>query len=113
MCQRYCLLSREHSWKISLSSNGFVLLFFCSLCDQQTLPVTYQACVTTKDCEVTEWSEWSSCSKECYDLNGPKGQRTRTRHVQQFNVGGGAECPGLEESEPCSPQGDGVPPCVA
>ncbi|KAG7325780.1 hypothetical protein KOW79_010705 [Hemibagrus wyckioides] len=84
-----------------------------SLCDQQSLPVTYQACVMTKDCEVTEWSDWSSCSKECYDLNGPKGQRTRTRRVQQFNVAGGAECPNLEESEPCSPQGDGVPPCVA
>uniref|UniRef100_A0AAR2LAI8 Thrombospondin type-1 domain-containing protein 7A n=1 Tax=Pygocentrus nattereri TaxID=42514 RepID=A0AAR2LAI8_PYGNA len=83
-----------------------------SLCNQQTLPVTYQACVITKDCEVTEWSEWSACSKECYDLNGPKGQRTRTRRIQQFNVGGGAECPHLEESEPCSPQGEGVPPCV-
>uniref|UniRef100_A0A8B9KE92 Thrombospondin type-1 domain-containing protein 7A n=1 Tax=Astyanax mexicanus TaxID=7994 RepID=A0A8B9KE92_ASTMX len=84
-----------------------------SLCNQQSLPVTYQACVITKDCEVTEWSEWAACSKECYDLNGPKGQRTRTRRIQQFNVGGGAECPHLEESEPCSPQGDGVPPCVA
>ncbi|TSK28216.1 Thrombospondin type-1 domain-containing protein 7A [Bagarius yarrelli] len=87
--------------------------FEISLCDQQTSPVTYQACVITKDCEVTEWSDWSSCSKECYDLNGPKGVRTRTRRIQQFNVAGGAECPSLEESEPCSPPGDGVPPCVA
>ncbi|XP_066531411.1 thrombospondin type-1 domain-containing protein 7A [Hoplias malabaricus] len=84
-----------------------------SLCKQQTLPVTYQACVITKDCEVTEWSDWSACSKDCYDLNGPKGQRTRTRRIQQFNVGGGADCPHLEESEPCSPQGEGVPPCIA
>uniref|UniRef100_A0A8B9KFJ0 Thrombospondin type-1 domain-containing protein 7A n=1 Tax=Astyanax mexicanus TaxID=7994 RepID=A0A8B9KFJ0_ASTMX len=97
----------------SCSGNKHVPLLFCSLCNQQSLPVTYQACVITKDCEVTEWSEWAACSKECYDLNGPKGQRTRTRRIQQFNVGGGAECPHLEESEPCSPQGDGVPPCVA
>lgn len=83
-----------------------------SQCTQQTLPVTYQACVISKDCEVSEWSDWSVCSKECYDLNGRKGQRTRTRQVQQFPVGGGAECPELEESEPCSPQGEGIPPCV-
>ncbi|XP_051729251.1 LOW QUALITY PROTEIN: thrombospondin type-1 domain-containing protein 7A [Ctenopharyngodon idella] len=83
-----------------------------SQCIQQTLPVTYQACVIPKDCEVTEWSDWSACSKECYDLNGRKGQRTRTRQVQQFPVGGGAECTELEESEPCSPQGEGIPPCV-
>uniref|UniRef100_A0A672MWQ4 Thrombospondin type-1 domain-containing protein 7A-like n=1 Tax=Sinocyclocheilus grahami TaxID=75366 RepID=A0A672MWQ4_SINGR len=83
-----------------------------SQCNQQTLPVTYQACVIPKDCEVTEWSDWSACSKECYDLNGRKGQRTRTRQVKQFPVGGGPECPELEESEPCYPQGEGIPPCI-
>ncbi|XP_051527151.1 thrombospondin type-1 domain-containing protein 7A [Myxocyprinus asiaticus] len=83
-----------------------------SLCNQQILPVTYQACVIPKDCELSEWSDWSTCSKECYDLNGRKGQRTRTRQVQLFPVGGGVECPELEESEPCSPQGEGIPPCV-
>ncbi|XP_016094391.1 thrombospondin type-1 domain-containing protein 7A-like [Sinocyclocheilus grahami] len=83
-----------------------------SHCNQQTLPVTYQACVIPKDCEVTEWLDWSACSKECYDLNGRKGQRTRTRQVKQFSVGGGAECPELDESEPCSPQGEGIPPCI-
>ncbi|KAF7646052.1 hypothetical protein LDENG_00194350, partial [Lucifuga dentata] len=83
-----------------------------SLCSQETLPVTFQACVMTKDCDVTDWSEWSSCSKECYDSNGPMGERTRTRQVSQFPIGGGAECPELEEKEPCSPQGDGVPPCI-
>ncbi|XP_042362737.1 thrombospondin type-1 domain-containing protein 7A [Plectropomus leopardus] len=83
-----------------------------SLCSQESLPVTFQACVMTKDCDVTEWSEWSICSKECYDPNGPKGERTRTRKVSQFPINGGADCPELEEKEPCSPQGDGVPPCI-
>ncbi|TDH04501.1 hypothetical protein EPR50_G00153140 [Perca flavescens] len=83
-----------------------------SLCSQQSLPVTFQACVMTKDCDVTEWSEWSACSKECYDPNGPKGERTRTRKVSQFPIDGGADCPELEEKESCSPLGDGVPPCI-
>lgn len=74
--------------------------------------MTFQACVMAKDCDVTEWSEWSTCSKECYDPNGPNGQRYRTRKVSQFPIGGGADCPELEEKEPCIPQGDGVPPCI-
>ncbi|KAJ7983481.1 hypothetical protein DPEC_G00377830, partial [Dallia pectoralis] len=83
-----------------------------SLCSRESLPVTYQACVLTKDCEVSEWSDWSPCSKDCYELNGRTGERTRTRHVNQFPVGGGTECPELEEKEPCTPQGAGVPPCI-
>ncbi|XP_031134376.1 thrombospondin type-1 domain-containing protein 7A isoform X3 [Sander lucioperca] len=82
------------------------------LCSQESLPVTFQACVMTKDCDVTEWSEWSACSKECYDPNGPKGERTRTRKVSQFPIDGGADCPELEEKESCSHLGDGVPPCI-
>lgn len=83
-----------------------------SMCSEETTPVTFQACVMTKDCVVSEWSEWAACSKDCYDPNGPKGQRTRNRKVSQFPVGGGTTCPQLEEVEPCSPQGDGVPPCI-
>ncbi|MBN3284286.1 THS7A protein, partial [Polyodon spathula] len=84
-----------------------------NLCTQEKLPVTFQSCIITKDCEVTEWSEWGPCSKDCYDVNSPKGARTRTRSVKQFPVGGGAECPELEEQEQCAPQGDGVPPCAS
>lgn len=83
-----------------------------SLCSQEEMPVTFQACVITKDCDVTEWSDWSACSKECYEPNGPQGQRLRTRKVSQFPIGGGAACPLLEEKESCSSQGDAAPPCI-
>lgn len=83
------------------------------MCSQESTPLTFQACVMTKDCVVSEWSEWAACSKDCYDPNGPKGQRTRTRRLSQFPVGGGTACPQLEETEACSPQGDGVHPCIA
>lgn len=82
-----------------------------SLCSQETLPVAFRSCLVTKDCEVSDWSEWGPCSKKCYDLNGPKGQRSRSRRVLQVAVGDGASCPELEETEPCVPQGDSVPPC--
>lgn len=101
-----------HLQQTSVDYSLVFLLFVSSFCAQDTLPVTYQACVMTKDCEVTEWSEWSACSKECYDPNGPKGERTRTRKVSQFPVGQGAPCADLKEKEPCSPQGDTVPPCI-
>ncbi|XP_037119281.1 thrombospondin type-1 domain-containing protein 7A-like isoform X2 [Syngnathus acus] len=82
-----------------------------SLCSHQSLPVTFQACVVTKDCNVTQWSQWSACSKDCA---GPEGQRTRARKVSQFSVGGGARCPELEEKQPCNPQGETLPPpCIA
>ncbi|XP_035284003.1 thrombospondin type-1 domain-containing protein 7A-like isoform X2 [Anguilla anguilla] len=82
-----------------------------SLCSQDPLPEVFRSCVVPRDCEVSEWGAWSPCSKTCYDPNGPQGERSRTRRALRFPVGGGAECPALEEVEPCTPQGEGVPPC--
>ncbi|KAJ8345570.1 hypothetical protein SKAU_G00297630 [Synaphobranchus kaupii] len=82
-----------------------------SLCSQGPLPMAFRSCVVTRDCEVSEWGDWSTCSKTCYDPNGPQGERSRLRHALRFPVGGAAECPALEEVEPCNPQGDGVLPC--
>ncbi|XP_032901589.1 thrombospondin type-1 domain-containing protein 7A isoform X1 [Amblyraja radiata] len=83
-----------------------------SLCTQLKLPITFQSCVVPKDCQTSEWSEWSPCSKTCYSATSPKGFRARTSSINQFPVGGGKECPSLEEQEPCSPEGEGVPPCA-
>ncbi|XP_023658491.2 thrombospondin, type I, domain containing 7Ab [Paramormyrops kingsleyae] len=84
-----------------------------SLCDQDQIPVTFQSCVMAMDCVVGDWTQWGSCSKDCHDPNTPEGLRTRTRPVQKLPVGGGAECPPLEESEHCSPPVEEVLPCAA
>ncbi|XP_012494191.1 PREDICTED: thrombospondin type-1 domain-containing protein 7A [Propithecus coquereli] len=81
-----------------------------SFCQQEKLPMTFQSCVITKECQVSEWSEWSPCSKTCHDTASPTGTRVRTRTIRQFPIGGEKECPELEEKEPCLSQGDGVAP---
>merc|ERR1719316_267413 len=53
------------------------------------------------DCTLTEWSEWSTCSKSCM-----KGHKTRYRHVLHAPLGDG-ECPpetdiSRRELEPCN-----------
>ncbi|XP_014824302.1 PREDICTED: thrombospondin type-1 domain-containing protein 7A-like [Poecilia mexicana] len=84
-----------------------------NLCIPRELPLTIQSCVLPKDCQVTEWTDWSSCSKACADPESPRGTRTRRRQVLQFSVGEGAECPVLEETESCEPPGGSVPPCAS
>lgn len=74
--------------------------------------MTFQSCVITKECQVSEWSEWSPCSKTCHDLVSPKGTRVRTRIISQFPIGSENECPELEETEPCVSQGEAVAPCA-
>nr|XP_035954152.1 thrombospondin type-1 domain-containing protein 7A isoform X2 [Halichoerus grypus] len=83
-----------------------------SFCQQEKLPTTFQSCVITKACQVSEWSEWSPCSKTCHDTASPKGTRVRTRIIRQFPIGSDKECPELEEKEPCASQGDAVAPCA-
>ncbi|XP_042863867.1 spondin-1-like isoform X1 [Penaeus japonicus] len=44
--------------------------------------------VADVDCQVSEWSEWSACSKTC-----GKGWVTRTREIRVFPQHGGRPCP--------------------
>ncbi|ELV13783.1 Thrombospondin type-1 domain-containing protein 7A [Tupaia chinensis] len=83
-----------------------------SFCQQEKLPMTFQSCVIAKECQVSEWSEWSPCSKTCHDMASPTGTRVRTRAIRQFPIGSEKECPELEEKEPCVSQGDGLAPCA-
>uniref|UniRef100_A0A3B3BBP5 Thrombospondin type-1 domain-containing protein 7A n=1 Tax=Oryzias melastigma TaxID=30732 RepID=A0A3B3BBP5_ORYME len=92
--------------------NGSTVARKLQFCSENKDPLIIQSCVLPKACQVTEWAEWSSCSKTCVDPESPGGNRTRQRQVLQFSVGEEAPCPPLEESEPCEPQGGGVPPCT-
>ncbi|KAK8379471.1 hypothetical protein O3P69_019402 [Scylla paramamosain] len=49
-----------------------------------------------RDCRVTEWAEWSSCSKTC-----GIGEQVRTRAVQRQSRRGGRACPSLQETTWC------------
>uniref|UniRef100_A0A8C5N0Q9 Thrombospondin type-1 domain-containing protein 7A n=1 Tax=Leptobrachium leishanense TaxID=445787 RepID=A0A8C5N0Q9_9ANUR len=82
-----------------------------SFCQQEKLPITFQACVVDKECQVSEWSEWSPCTKDC-NMPSSTGQRTRTRTIKLFPIGSANECPKLEETEQCTPPTDGPHACI-
>ena len=51
-----------------------------------------------RDCEVSSWSSWSSCSAEqC----GQEGSQQRTRWRVSEPSCGGSECPNLQETRKC------------
>ncbi|XP_069172559.1 spondin-2 isoform X2 [Procambarus clarkii] len=49
-----------------------------------------------RDCRVSEWSEWSPCSKTC-----GIGEQTRTRTIMKHARRGGKVCPVLDETTWC------------
>jgi OOP family OmpA-OmpF porin len=51
------------------------------------------------DCQVSAWSDWSSCSALCGG-----GTQTRTRSITTQPANGGAACPSLSESKSCNTQ---------
>ena len=58
---------------------------------------TYGRCVP-RDCVVSPWSSWSSCSvNRC----GQQGLQKRTRENVTAPLCGGSECPNMEESLQC------------
>ncbi|RXM29521.1 Thrombospondin type-1 domain-containing protein 7B [Acipenser ruthenus] len=82
-----------------------------SLCTQDSAPVTFESCILPRDCETSDWSPWSPCSKTCRSMDLSPGYRTRTRSLKQIPAGGREDCPALEEKEACNIGGDLLPQC--
>ena len=53
----------------------------------------------SKNCEVSEWNNWSECSATCGG-----GMQTRFRLVKKQAENGGKVCPSLTESRTCNTQ---------
>jgi hypothetical protein len=58
-----------------------------------------QSCAMPVNCQVSDWSEWSMCSKMCGG-----GMQFRTRTVTQQPMNGGMACPALRETRACNTQ---------
>uniref|UniRef100_A0A8C9GFQ4 Thrombospondin type-1 domain-containing protein 7B n=1 Tax=Piliocolobus tephrosceles TaxID=591936 RepID=A0A8C9GFQ4_9PRIM len=82
-----------------------------SLCTQDSFPLTVQSCIMPKDCETSEWSSWSPCSKTCRSGSLLPGFRSRSRNVKHVAIGGGKECPELLEKEACIVEGELLQQC--
>ncbi|TRY88052.1 hypothetical protein DNTS_000037 [Danionella cerebrum] len=82
-----------------------------SFCDHDDSPVSFRSCVMPRDCEVSDWSEWSACSKTCRSSDPSPGFRRRSRNLIRTPIGGGEPCPALQEMENCNLLEDMLPLC--
>ncbi|XP_043550004.1 thrombospondin type-1 domain-containing protein 7B [Chiloscyllium plagiosum] len=82
-----------------------------SLCIRGDTPAIFQSCVMPRDCDFSEWSEWNSCTKTCRSSDYSPGYRSRIRFIKCVAIGGGKDCPNLEEKETCNIGGERLPPC--
>uniref|UniRef100_H3D083 Thrombospondin type-1 domain-containing protein 7A n=1 Tax=Tetraodon nigroviridis TaxID=99883 RepID=H3D083_TETNG len=82
-----------------------------SLCTRDSSSLIVQTCVMPKDCQTSDWSPWSPCSKTCRSADLSPGYRLRSRMVTQIPIGGGKQCPALEEKEACNIIGDLLSNC--
>uniref|UniRef100_A0A673GL56 Thrombospondin type-1 domain-containing protein 7A n=1 Tax=Sinocyclocheilus rhinocerous TaxID=307959 RepID=A0A673GL56_9TELE len=73
-----------------------------SLCDHDNSPVNFRSCVMPRDCKVSDWSQWSPCSKTCRTSDQSPGFRIRSRSLERATIGGGEPCPALEEKANCN-----------
>uniref|UniRef100_A0A672KE66 Thrombospondin type-1 domain-containing protein 7B-like n=1 Tax=Sinocyclocheilus grahami TaxID=75366 RepID=A0A672KE66_SINGR len=82
-----------------------------SLCDHDNSLVNFRSCVMPRDCKVSDWSQWSPCSKTCRTSDQSPGFRIRSRSLQRAAIGGGEPCPALEEKANCNVLEDTLPLC--
>jgi len=81
-------LTREIVVKSNECGYGCAALSLQRKCNQAKCPV---------DCQMSTWSEWSKCTRECEG-----GARSRTRSVLVQPKNGGMACNTAVESEPCN-----------
>lgn len=96
-------------WKFEFEH--FSCFYFCSLCTRDSSSLIVQTCVMPKDCQTSDWSPWSPCSKTCRSTDLSPGYRLRSRMVTQIPIGGGKQCPTPEEKEACNIIGDLLSNC--
>uniref|UniRef100_A0A6I8P9R6 Complement component C9 n=1 Tax=Ornithorhynchus anatinus TaxID=9258 RepID=A0A6I8P9R6_ORNAN len=82
-----------------------------SLCLPGSSLSTMRSCALPEDCETTDWSPWSLCSKTCQSEDHSPGLRSRRRRVRRVAVEAGRDCPALLETEACNLGGDTLQPC--
>lgn len=88
-CGTFGVRSREYNIAIASKNNGTP----CPSrevegCQGDPCPI---------DCEVSDWTEWSVCTKDC-----GTGEQNRTRTVTTAVQHGGEVCPSLEETKDCN-----------
>lgn len=79
---------------------GLVSIIVCILLVGQQNKEMFQdigSFETPRNCEVSDWSAWSTCDKMCSG-----GSQTRTRTITKNVVSVGIKCPALTESQPCN-----------
>lgn len=74
-----------------------VLLIFLLDIINDVRPWVWPSCDDV-DCEVSDWSKWSACSKTCGNYGASKRKRVITKHKKCD----GAACPRLDEIRPCN-----------
>lgn len=56
----------------------------------------FSAKYSSPDCQVSDWSAWTGCSKSC-----GLGETVRTRQIQKHPKRGGLPCPNLRQTSWC------------
>jgi len=67
---------------------------------EETRACNTEGCPEPVDCEVSEWSEYTDCDKECGG-----GLQTRNRQIEIEAAHGGSSCPVTVESRNCNTEG--------
>jgi len=70
----------------------------CNGDTSETKPCNTHSCANGEDCELTEWGEWSACSKSCSG-----GEQIRSRNIKSTAEPSGNACKSaLEECRGCN-----------